>query len=222
MSVLETVTVDNVTYDMHDPKVGSGTLSTSAQTLIPAINELKTGVDKTDVIGSGSLDTTSQTLIGAVNELFGQLKGVEITHVIKSTSSAKNIYHELYSSPDKAIYLIYSPGGGSWMHSTNSEYSSSDMHAGITNACGYRPFGHYSWSSTYQGQASSSPYLRMNSGGYYYAADSIAYLQGNNVCWLFPTHDTPNDFVLYGWHTANNNPYAITYDFYVIKIPFVS
>lgn len=69
MSVLETVTVDNVTYDIHDPKVGSGTLSTSAQTLIPAINELKTGVNKTDAIGTGSLNTTSQTLIGAVNEL---------------------------------------------------------------------------------------------------------------------------------------------------------
>lgn len=73
MSVLETVTVDNVTYDIHDPKVGSGTLQTTAQTLIPAVNELKTGVAKTDVIGSGSLNTTSQTLIGAVNELNGKL-----------------------------------------------------------------------------------------------------------------------------------------------------
>lgn len=73
MSVLETVTVDNVTYDMHDPKVGSGTLQTTAQTLIPAVNEVKSGLTtvsgKTDIIGSGSLNTTSQTLIGAVNEL---------------------------------------------------------------------------------------------------------------------------------------------------------
>ena len=73
MSVLETVTVDNVTYDMHDPKVGSGTLSTTAQTLIPAVNEVKSGLTtvsgKTDVIGTGSLNTTNKTLIGAINEL---------------------------------------------------------------------------------------------------------------------------------------------------------
>lgn len=77
MSVLETVTVDNVTYDMHDPLVGSGTLQTTAQTLIPAVNEVKSGLTtvsgKTDVIGSGALNTTSQTLIGAVNELNGKV-----------------------------------------------------------------------------------------------------------------------------------------------------
>lgn len=70
MSVLETITVDNVTYGIHDPNVGSGTLQTTAQTLIPAVNELKTSTTaSTAAIGSGALDTTSQTLIGAINEI---------------------------------------------------------------------------------------------------------------------------------------------------------
>lgn len=206
------------------------TLTTTAKTVVGAINELKSGLTTTNTtvsghtstIGSGALDTTSQTLIGAVNELFGQLKGVEITHVIKSTSSASGIYHELYSSPDKAFYIVYSPGGGSWMHSTGYNSSTNYMHAGIANACGYRPWGHYGWTSNYGSQSSSDSYLKMNSGGSYYVVDNIAYLQSAQVCFLFPTHDTPNDFVLYGWHTANNNPYNITYDFYVIKIPIVS
>lgn len=53
------------------------TLTTTAKTVVGAINELKSGLTTTNTtvsghtstIGSGSLDTTSQTLIGAVNEL---------------------------------------------------------------------------------------------------------------------------------------------------------
>lgn len=56
------------------------TLTTTAKTVVGAINELKSGLtavtDKASVIGSGSLDTTNKTLIGAVNELNGSmLKG---------------------------------------------------------------------------------------------------------------------------------------------------
>lgn len=104
MSVLETVTVDNVTYDMHDPKVGSGTLTTTAQTLIPAVNELKSGLStvsgKTDVIGSGSLNTTSQTLIGAVNELASKnmsIKEVSWTGTVPYHSDTAQQYHDIGS-----------------------------------------------------------------------------------------------------------------------------
>ncbi len=76
MPYLETHTVDNVQYDLHDKRVGNGSLQTAAQTLIAAINELKTGVDKTNIIGSGALNTISQTLIGAVNELKSGLDSI--------------------------------------------------------------------------------------------------------------------------------------------------
>lgn len=49
------------------------TLTTTAKTVVGAINELKSGLTtldtKTDVIGTGTLDTTNKTIIPAINEL---------------------------------------------------------------------------------------------------------------------------------------------------------
>ena len=59
----------------YTSKIGSGTLSTTAQTIIPAINELDAK------IGSGTLSTTAQTLIPAVNEVVTGL-----SNVLKSTT----------------------------------------------------------------------------------------------------------------------------------------
>ena len=49
--------------DTLNDSMGTGGLSTTAQTIVAAINELN------DSIGSGSLNTTAQTLIGAINEI---------------------------------------------------------------------------------------------------------------------------------------------------------
>ena len=67
------------------------TLTTTAKTVVGAINELKSGLTSTtntvsshtSVIGSGSLDTTSQTLISAINELAAQIPSTLGTSHIK-------------------------------------------------------------------------------------------------------------------------------------------
>ncbi len=45
MPYLETHTVDGVQYDLHDKRIGNDALDTTAQLLIPAINELHTDLD---------------------------------------------------------------------------------------------------------------------------------------------------------------------------------
>lgn len=164
MSVLETVTVDNVTYDMHDPIVGTGTLSTTAQTLIPAINELKTGVNKTDVIGTGSLNTTSQTLIGAVNELSSKIGSLSVSStsidaksgtftatengivIIKQNTYGSQDYLTVKDTTNNTVLVYnYSSGGGQFSatvpvikghsYTVESWYGASAIGSGSKNAC---------------------------------------------------------------------------------------
>lgn len=74
--------------DRHEKAIGEGTLSTSAKTLIAAVNELKGKADtsgseidgaKADItklsgkVGTGTLQTSSKALIGAVNEVNGKV-----------------------------------------------------------------------------------------------------------------------------------------------------
>lgn len=60
------------------------TLTTTAKTIVGALNELAAGVSShSSTIGSGSLDTTSQTLISAINELTAQIPSTLGTSHIK-------------------------------------------------------------------------------------------------------------------------------------------
>lgn len=97
------------------------TLTTTAKTVVGAINELKSGLtavtDKASVIGSGSLDTTSQTLIGAVNELNGRTAtyGTQ-SGTVSPGSSSDTVYKDLTTTLTAGTYVV-------WVYAYMSENS---------------------------------------------------------------------------------------------------
>lgn len=65
------------------------TLTTTAKTIVGAINELATAVSShTSTIGSGTLDTDNKTLIGAVNEIKAKADAVTAGTLLLSGSAS--------------------------------------------------------------------------------------------------------------------------------------
>lgn len=103
------------------------TLTTTAKTVVGAINELKSGLTSTtntvsghtSTIGSGTLNTTNKTLIAAINELAAKSINLnQTTFAVDDTRTAKTLV-----TPTKSgTMFLFLAGSGSANYLINKNY----------------------------------------------------------------------------------------------------
>ena len=99
-SSLSTTSTNPVQNAVITGKVGTAPISTTAQTLSGAVNELDGDISNlSTLVGSGSLDTTATTLVGAVNEL----KTFEALRVSWTVSSSNLSYSNAAIKSDMRV-----------------------------------------------------------------------------------------------------------------------
>ena len=87
----------------YTSKIGSGTLTTTAQTIIPAINELKAGLNNLSTRRTGTLTANSGvTLSGEYIAKYGNI--AYLTCIVKVTEN-KNSYTRLVEIPEGFVPL---------------------------------------------------------------------------------------------------------------------